>query len=539
MITYPGWRTNLIIFTGLIAIVGSYFYIQTRQASLEFSKHSQQHSEVLAAVVELNIRNALLSRSGLEDVVAHSLINSSRFIHSLNAIEPFASAELTAFAGKSGLAGVKVISGRSGEASVSGPPGWLPGESCPDSAGLERIDDGQLYLYSFFAKINNDAEIKNDAEIENDAEYEDKQERSCVQVAMATDKIDDIIKKISVERLLTMFNDLHDIAYVRLLDSNKQRKEQTVGQDGVAVTETIIPMGSQQLIVALKTDRLGKRREQIYMEFLLFISLLIFYGALSSWWLYRIQCHGLQQTAMFERKLARQHEDAALGRAAATITHELRNPLNAIGMGLQRLQIESESLEQDHQELIVSMRDSLARTNAIITRLKQYSDSFTVDAQPVNLSELISTIITLYDEQCLEQGIAIEFDKQQEVSIAGDKVLLGQLFENVLKNSIEAQPKGGFVRISIGQDGDNCLIEIVNNGFTLTNEESRLLFEPYFTSKSKGTGLGLVISKKIVDAHHGSLDWFVDPAKHGDEQVLGRKIHFQILLPIAGGSPNC
>ena len=526
--TYPGWRTNIIIFTGLIAIVGSYFYIQTRQASLEFSKHSQQHSEVLAAVVELNIRNALLSRSGLEDVVAHSLINSSRFIHSLNAIEPFASAELTAFAGKSGLAGVKVISGRTGVASVSGPPGWLPGESCPDSAGLERIDDGQLYLYSFFA------EIKNDAEIEQDEEYEDKQEQSCVQVALAADKIDDIIKKISVERLLTMFNDLHDIAYVRLVDSNKQRNEQTVDQAGVAVTETIISMGSQQLIVALKTDRLGKRREQIYMEFILFISLLIFYGALSSWWLYRIQCHGLQQTATFERKLARQHEDAALGRAAATITHELRNPLNAIGMGLQRLQIESQSLEQDQQELIVSMRDSLGRTNAIITRLKQYSDSFTVDAQPVNVSNLLSTIITLYDEQCIEQEVVIEFDKQQDVSIAGDKVLLGQLFENILKNSIEAQPKGGFVRISIGQDRDNCLIEIVNNGFMLTSEESRLLFEPYFTSKSKGTGLGLVISKKIVDAHHGSLDWFVDPVREEDEQILGRKIHFQISLPVAG-----
>jgi signal transduction histidine kinase len=172
------------------------------------------------------------------------------------------------------------------------------------------------------------------------------------------------------------------------------------------------------------------------------------------------------------------------------------------------------------------MRNAVDRANTIITRLRQYIHSFEISSQPVDLVDLITQVVTLYRVQCEELNIDIELDYDENLlfHIPGDRVLLGQVFENLLKNSVEAQPQGGFLKISINQLEKSCCVEIVNGGFSLTREESKLLFEPYFTTKSKGTGLGLVISNKIVKAHNGQLDWHVDFAS--------KSIHFLITLPM-------
>jgi signal transduction histidine kinase len=509
---YPSWRTNLLVFAIIIALVGGYFFRQIRQSSREFQKHSREYSEILAAVVEVNIRNALLSKSGLEDIVAGSLENSARFIHYLDSIETFSSVELTAFAQESGLAGVRIVQPDSGT-SVSGPADWLPDRTCQGSVNLQHLSDEQLYLFSFLTIGNKTA----------------ASEQGCVLVGLSAENIDAILDKISVERLLTLFNDLHYIAYVRFEQDNHDLRHSALSldqKDHGDIMETIIPIGDKQLIVALKTDRLGKRRKQMQKEFVIFISFLILFGAFSSWWLYRVQRQRLQQTREFEREMARQHEDAALGRAAATITHELRNPLNAISMGLQRLQIEANDLDREHHGLLVSMRNAVDRSNTIITRLRQYIHSFEISSQTVDLVDLITQVVTLYRPQCEELHVDIELDYEQKliIKVPGDKVLLGQLFENLIKNSVEAQLQGGFLKITINHLGNSCCVEIVNGGFSLTREESKLLFEPYFTTKSKGTGLGLVISNKIVKAHNGQLDWHVDFDR--------KSIHFIIMLPM-------
>lgn len=500
---YPSWRTNLSVFALIIAIVGGYFFRQTQRAAGELQKHAQEHSEILAAVVELNIKNALLSQSALEDTVAASLENSVRFIHYLDQIEPFASAELTAFAAESGLAGVTIIAESTGKV-VSGPPGWLSETSCREQPGLDRLDTEQLYLFSSVIPSAGG------------------QGRGCVMVGLSAQAIDATLERISVRRLLNMFEGLYDISYVRFASDTG---ESPPPDD---ILETVVNVGGKRLIVALKTDRFGKRRKQMQKEFIVFISFLILFGAFSSWWLYRVQRQRLQQTRDFERKMARQREDAALGRAAATITHELKNPLNAIGMGLQRLQIEAGHLDSDHNKLIASMRSAVDRSDVILNRLRQSIHSMELRCTRCDLVDLVSQVLTLYRGQCEEQKVRVDYQHGENVVVNGDKVLLEQLFENLIKNSAEAQGSGGFLSVSLKcLDSERlCRVEISNGGFLLTEEESKLLFEPYFTSKSKGTGLGLVISNRIVQAHDGTLEWEPD--------FKAKTIRFVVSLPLAG-----
>jgi two-component system, NtrC family, sensor histidine kinase HydH len=242
----------------------------------------------------------------------------------------------------------------------------------------------------------------------------------------------------------------------------------------------------------------------------LFIVFLIFGGTFSVWWLFRMQSLRVQQAREFERELARQHEEATLVRVAETITYEMGNPLNAIGMGLQRLQIEAPNLAPDHYALIISMREAVERSNSNIFRLRQYTHSLELVREPLVMADSIARVVTLYQSLCDDRSIWVELNLDNTLVVNGDKALLGQLLENVIKNGIEAQPDVGFLKITLGRLADHCQVMIVNGGCTLSADEVQHVFEPYFTRKIKGTGLGLPISRKIAEAHSGQCSCRVE-----------------------------
>ena len=442
----PTWRSNLAIFITISFLVIGYFFWQEHRALQQFSDQAQEHSRILAAVVERNISNVVANNNGLETVIKRFLENSARFVSYLDGIESFTESELSAFAGESGLAGVKIFH-RDGQDSVSGPPGWLPDTEQCSPGILAPLPDKHLYVFSMGE--------------------ENRKEQSpgsgCIIVGLATGEIEKLQAEVSVERLLQVLSGLHGIAYVRLEPgiASKETGEEIPSiiltrENNRALSRTIFPMGDRNLVVALEADHFSERLQQMRRQFGLFVIFLIFGGTLSTWWLFRMQRLRVQQAREFERKLARQHEEAALGRAAKTITHEMRNPLNAIGMGLQRLQIEALNLAQDHHELIISMREAVGRSNSIISSLRQYTHSFELTREPLVMSDLIGKVMTLYQSLCDDRSIRVELDLDNDLIISGDKDLLGQLLENVIKNGIEAQPDGGFLKITLGRSADHC-----------------------------------------------------------------------------------
>ncbi len=492
MMKMPTWRSNLAIFVVIFATVVGYFFWQQDLALQQIRQQAQEYSRILATVVQRNIKNALVSNRGLETVITGFLENSARFVSYLNGIEKFSSSELSAFARESGLAGVTIIPA-DGSARVSGPSGWLPEDFFCSSAGLVSLPKRHLYLFG----LADEAATRG--------------EKGCVIVGLATGEIENLQQEVSVERLLQVLTDLHGIAYVRLESAAKGHEAQAKSsttfltrENNRVLSKTIFPMGTRRLVVALDASHFSKRLKQMRIQFGLFIAFLVFGGTVSTWWLFRMQRLRLDQAREFERTLARQHEEAALGRAAETITHEMRNPLNAINMGLQRLQIEAGNLEPDHRQLIVSMREAITRSDSIISSLQQYTHSFELAREPLVLAEPIVEVVTLYKALCDRQSIRVELDLDRTLVVDGDRVLLGQLFENVIKNGVEAQPDGGFLKIVLAGLDEYCEVLVTTTGCVLSEDDINHIFEPYFTTKSKGTGLGLAIGRKIALAHLGS-----------------------------------
>jgi len=507
------WKTNLAICVTIVALVAGYFFYQVQAASQQFRNNSREHSKVLAAAVELNIRNAMRSTEGLELVIADFLRNSAHFIAYLDIIERFTAVELAAFAREAGLAGITIVS-NDGNTRVEGPVSWGPQLSCDEGTGLIRHKTEQLYSLAYTV-----------------AEGDPGPSRSgCVIVGFSSHEVDKVQEDISVQSLLDHLDRLPGIASVQLVPADPARgageaePARLVERDGERYSETRLRIGDKDLIVTQMAGHFARRLHQMRTEFILFVVFLVLFGAISSWWLYHGERLRLQEAREYEQQMARQREAAALGRAAATIAHEIRNPLNAIGMGLQRLQLEAKGLDEEHLALLTAMREAVTRSNTIVTSLQQYVRTFSISPDKVDLFGLIGSVLQLYQPNCVDQGIEVVVNGEGDYTVAGDRGLLGQLFENIVKNAVEAQPKGGFCHIDLGTGEEKVTVNVTSGGFTLSDEASANLFEPYFTTKTQGTGLGLAISRKIVEAHHGTILARPD--------TVARSLTLMIALPV-------
>ncbi len=495
----PSWKGILIVFGTLIVLLLGNFYWQAHRINNSFREHSLTHSTVLGAVVELNIRNSLMSHGAMESIIGNALENSARFIRYLNQLEPFTAQELEAFANESGLAGITIFSPHG--KTVTGPPGWLSRPPGDKDKGLIFLAGAHLYIYVVPPLTTTPFSHGNDG----------------IVVGMSSEQMDRIQETLSVAHLIKLLNQMKGIEYVRFEkvqtlqsqpDSDIPMSHDTklVHINGRPVSQTRIAMGDKILIVGLEANYFSNRMATLKKELLVFISLLVLLGGISSLWLHRLQQQRLEQTRTFEREMARQLEQASLGRAASTITHEIRNPLNAISMGLQRLQMEAPALDEDHKDLITSMRQAVERSNGVITRLQQYVHPFEPGHQEISVEQLMDSLAVLYRPQCTRNGINLDLQLKTTATVRADAHYLAQALENLLKNAVEAQPHGGAITMTLFKKDENCIIRIENPCHPLTPEESRKVLEPYFTTKTYGTGLGLAISKKIIEAHSGRLE---------------------------------
>lgn len=206
-----------------------------------------------------------------------------------------------------------------------------------------------------------------------------------------------------------------------------------------------------------------------------------------------------------EEKLRRSEKLSVVGELSASVAHEIRNPLTSLIGFIQLL----ESEDEKHQYYYSIMADELNRINHITGELLLLAKPQQLKFVQADLHSLLSTVISLLKPEAALHNIEIHSSFGPKDSlIECEPNQLKQLFINLIKNAIEASHPGGKVAISAdcGDDG-KVEISIMDDGVGISKERLERIGEPFYSSKEKGTGLGLTVSSKIVDAHHGKMEF--------------------------------
>jgi signal transduction histidine kinase len=207
----------------------------------------------------------------------------------------------------------------------------------------------------------------------------------------------------------------------------------------------------------------------------------------------------LEEMAESRRRLSE------MGALAASMAHEIRNPLNAIGITIQRMknEIKPAEKEEDYQKFIGGLKDEISRLNSIIEKFLAVARSVRPEISSISTDEIISRTIDLFSNQAGSANIKINYTKTDDYTIEGDKDGLIQALVNVVKNAIEAIGENGSIEINVGESEDKIIISVTDDGPGI--EDTASVMKPFHTTKIDGTGLGLSTASKILADHGGEL----------------------------------
>lgn len=196
---------------------------------------------------------------------------------------------------------------------------------------------------------------------------------------------------------------------------------------------------------------------------------------------------------------------ASLGKLAAGIAHEIRNPLTGISLLLDDLHDRAQ-LSGNERELLRKALDEIERMERLITSLLSFAAPPRAELRSGDLSAAVANLVLLARRPCEKQGVALKLQLNDGVPPCRfDAEKLQQALLNLVKNALEAMPGGGQLAIRVSHEEEWNLISVSDSGPGIGADDQELVFEPFFTRKGAGTGLGLSITKRIIEEHGGSL----------------------------------
>src|SRR5678815_359930 len=215
----------------------------------------------------------------------------------------------------------------------------------------------------------------------------------------------------------------------------------------------------------------------------------------------------LTEIRRLERDLRIQDRLAAVGRLAAAIAHEIRNPLTSIAGSVSMLS-GIVDLSEEHRQLLQIVTRESGRLNNIITDFLAYSRGKQYRFARTDLVQLVEDTLTLLEHRLIAEGAGINiersFPKQGAIVLAdGDKIK--QVFWNFCENAVRAMKKGGTLRVTLEMIGDDWQASFADTGAGMSAQQREKIFEPFQSGFEGGTGLGLAIVYQIVQAHDGKV----------------------------------
>jgi len=216
----------------------------------------------------------------------------------------------------------------------------------------------------------------------------------------------------------------------------------------------------------------------------------------------------LTEWKKLENQVQRKERLAAMGELASGVAHEIRNPLNTIGTIVQQLHKDFEPVDNKEEYLDLSklVYSEVKRINKTINNFLKFARPELIVASNFNLTEFINRLKKQYKPMMDEKNIKMEISHGYQGEVYWDKNQIQQVMMNLIQNSIDAIKKEGEIKITTEKINDDIIISVSDNGEGIAKDKINKIFNLYYTTKAKGTGIGLSLVQKIIYEHGGLVN---------------------------------
>lgn len=237
-----------------------------------------------------------------------------------------------------------------------------------------------------------------------------------------------------------------------------------------------------------------------------------------------VVAHDISDKRALERQAQQSHRLSELGTVAAGLAHDIRNPLNAIGMVIQRLESEITVAtgQEEFEEFLRTLRIEHTKLNAIIEKILQVARSSRLEMKEADIRPIINEVVALYQFEASEHNIEIQTDIDAGMVYLNEGAFKS-IISNLIKNAIEAIGNEGRIAIKAYFGNGKLTVSVTDNGPGIADEQKRNLFKPFYTTKPGGTGLGLATAYKAAVDHSGDLK---------AESRVGGPTIFTLTIPV-------
>jgi len=557
----------------LLVLASLYVYFEARRLQQELLRQTEDKGTVLAKAMEASVKNAIVGNALLEDVIRQRLVDNARLIDQLllsrhvdqallkeiSAMNRLQKIDLLDAQGRPWkLAALSAVIARTKAREETLPPyrptisyAWgkrwrLPREKAPEKTseppppvkdkefwkgsafgvavgarsfpGIIAIHAGANYIFNFEKEIGVQRQIE-DLGRQSDSEFVAFLD-SDLNVVAHTDRgrigqqeKEPLVLKAKVDRQL----------FSQIIESGKGKRYLEVVQP-VALDES--NLGFLKIGLSLGSMEVAWRNS---VRAVVILGLAILgAGILGMAAIFHNQHTHLLEVQALETEVLHRERLSALGNLAAAVAHEIRNPLNAISMGLQRLKKEFQPTDdrEDYSHLTQLMLGEVHRLNSIVEQFLSLARPVEIKAEALPVQEILKELAALEESHAAQSNVRIQVIAAPHLpALNADPGHITQVLLNLMLNGLQAMPHGGTLTLEAKASSGNLLIAVTDTGTGIAPENLSRIFEPYFTTKAQGSGLGLAISRRMIEAHGGTIT---------AANESGGGCRFEISLPLKG-----
>ncbi len=238
----------------------------------------------------------------------------------------------------------------------------------------------------------------------------------------------------------------------------------------------------------------------------------------------------LRRNRELEEKVRESQYLTQLGRFSSGIAHEIRNPLNFIGLAVDRLDVltvgRTPEASAEKAQVITRIKEETRKLNDLVTNFVMVGKPAEPQRTPVQVAEIVESVLRMASDRLRSQRISVRREFREAPPIAVDPDMIRRAIMNLVGNAIDAMAGGGELVAAAGPSGGGGVAVVIGDtGAGIPETDRDRVFEPYFTTKASGLGLGLVLTRKIVEAHGGEIVVDSQP---------GRGTSVRVFLPGGG-----